>query len=121
MKRYGVLLAVVILCGCVHIRTAKVTPSKAEAAFCANPCCETTYALVGEKKQAAVPLILDVLDRCPGETNAPTRCLVIQGALWRAEICSNTAFAVIIQRGNNDPSAAVRAKTTRMLERSRRH
>ena len=109
-----------LICGCVHTRTVKVPPSNAETAFFANPCCPTTYALVGEKKQAAVSLILKLLDRFPGETNAPIRCDVIQGALWRAEICTNTAFAPIIQRGTNDPSASVRAKTTHMFERARR-
>ncbi|MCX6997298.1 MAG: hypothetical protein NTV49_09460, partial [Kiritimatiellaeota bacterium] len=58
MQRMGLLIAGMFVCGCVGTRTVKPLPSRAEAEFFANPCCQTTYALVGEKKHAAVPLIL---------------------------------------------------------------
>jgi len=98
--------------------TGKVTvpSSEWESSFLANPCCQTTCSLVEHKKGAAVPMILATLDRFAGDTNAETRCLIIQGALWRPEVCTNSDFLAIIERGNKDPSESVRLKTSRMVQ-----
>jgi hypothetical protein len=92
-----------------------VPPSEWESSFLRSPSCQTTYALVGHDGAAAVPLILATLDRLAGEANAATRCMVIQGALYRPEICTNQDFLPIIERGNKDPSESVRLKTLQMV------
>lgn len=117
--RFRLLIALMLMSGCAfgQTNTPKVVPSnKAEASFLADPGCYKAYRLVGDKKEAAVPLILEALDRFAGETNAETRCEIIQGALYKSENCTNTAFLAIIQKGTNDPSASVRAKTTKMVD-----
>ena len=120
MKRSRILVAgaITLICGCDMMKNASASSNEWERNFLANPCCQTTYALVGHEKEAAVPIILATLDRFAGETNVQTRCLIIQGALYRPAICTNSNFAAIIQRGTNDPSSAVRAKTTKMLGRA---
>ena len=122
MKRSRILVAgaIALICGCEMTKNASAPSNAWEKEFLANPCCQTTYALVGQEKEAAVPMILATLDRYAGETNVQTRCLIIQGALYRPAICTNINFAAIIQRGTNDPSTAVRAKTTKMLVRAPR-
>lgn len=89
--------------------------TKEEKRFVEHPCCPTTHSLVRTRRAAAVPLIVTTLDRLSGETNAPTRCDIIRGALWDPEVCTNTQFHAIIQRGTNDPSEAVRLKTSLMV------
>jgi hypothetical protein len=89
--------------------------TKEEKRFVERPCCPTTYSLVWTRRAAAVPLIVTTLDRLSGETNAPTRRAIITGALWDPEVCTNTQFHAIIQRGTNDPSESVRLKTILMV------
>ena len=113
-------VAVMLLCGCQQSKIACVPRmgTEEEKAFVENPCCQTTHGLVMKQHGAAVPLILATLDRHSGETNAPTRCLIIQGALWKADDCTNLQFQAVIQRGNADPSESVRLKTTSMVTRA---
>lgn len=122
MKRIGVLVvgAIALICGCQMMNNGGAPSNEWEREFLKTPCCQTTYALVGEEKEAAVPLILATLDRLSGETNVEARCSVIQGALYDFDVCLNTNFATIIRRGTNDPSPAVRAKTTNMVGRATR-
>ena len=122
MKRMRIPVAVTIafLGGCQMTGKVNVPSNEWESSFLAEPCCQTTYSLVGHEKEAAVPMILATLDRFAGETNAETRCLIIQGALWRPEVCTNINFLAIIQRGTNDPSSSVRSKTTNMVGRAMR-
>jgi hypothetical protein len=86
-----------------------------EKRFVERPGCVTTAELVWKQHEAAVPLILATLDRLPGETNAPSRCAIVQGVLWNPENCTNIQFRAIIQRGTNDLSESVRRKTTVMV------
>lgn len=118
--RLWVAGAVALICGCEMTKNASAPSNAWEKDFLANPCCQTTYALVGHEQAATVPIILATLDRYAGETNVQTRCLIIQGALYRPAICTNINFAAVIQRGTNDPSPAVRAKTANMLGRGTR-
>ena len=124
MKRMTVIVAAITISGCVPTASVKVqrgerTPTnECMARFMTFPCCQTTYRLVDEQGANAVPVILKVLDRYPGETNALMRCQIIQGALWCPENCTNIHFQTIIQRGTNDPSALVISKTTNMVERA---
>ena len=113
MKRNRILVAgaIALICGCQMMKNGNAPSNEWEKEFLANPCCQTTHSLVGHEKEAAVPMILATLDRFAGETNAQTRCLIIQGALYRHEVCTNINFAAIIRRGTNDPSPAVRSKT----------
>ena len=92
---------------------------RAEELFREHPGCQTTYNLVLHEDSAAVPLILEMLDRLGGEANAETRWFVVQGALWRSEVCGDEAFLPVIQRGMADSSARVRSKTASMVERAR--
>jgi hypothetical protein len=112
------LVACMLSCGCQQTRSIAVsrTATEEEQRFAEAPCCPTTHGLVMAQHGDAVPLILATLDRLSGETNAPTRCSIIQGALWNADNCTNTPFQAIIERGNKDPSESVRLKTTRMVE-----
>jgi len=118
MKTICIPLAVTIafIGGCQMTGNVNAPSKEWESSFLANPCCQTTYSLVGNERGAAVPMILATLDRFAGETNAQTRCLIIQGALWRPEVCTNRDFLAIIERGNNDPSESVRLKTSHMME-----
>jgi hypothetical protein len=122
MKRSIILVAgaIALFFGCEMTKSSSAPSKEWESEFLANPCCQTTYELIGHEQAAAVPMILATLDRYAGETNVQTRCLIIQGTFYRPEICTNINFAAIIQRGTNDPSTAVRAKTTHMLGRASR-
>lgn len=95
--------------GSLRVETAE------EKRFVERPRCPTAAELVWKQHEAAVPLILATLERLPGETNAPTRCSIIAGALWNPENCTNIQFRAIIHRGTNDLSESVRLKTTLMV------
>lgn len=111
------VLAMMIVVGCQQASVVQSDMSE-EQGFLEKPSCQTTYALVSEEGSAAIPLILKALDQYSGETNALRRCLVIQGALWNGNNCTNSQFQVIIKRGASDPSESVREKTQHMLEKA---
>lgn len=90
-----------------------------EKRFVERPVSTTTYDLVNTERAAAVPLIVATLDRLAGETNAPTRCEIIQGALRNPEVCTDIQFHAIIQRGTNDLSESVRLTTSLMVSNAR--
>lgn len=116
--RLLILIIATLTLGCQSPRSvSRVLPEDTEEGkqFLESPACPTTYGLVMKHKEAAVPLILTTLDRLPGETNVQTRCQIIQGALWKTQICTNSFFYPIIQRGSRDPSELVQAKTAGMI------
>ena len=117
MKQTIIFVALLFICGCGHTKCIIVPKNNQEAEFIDNPACRTTYDLVRLEHEAAVPLILEVLDLFPGETNASRRCEIIQGALWLPENCTNIHFQAIINKGINDASDSVKTKTTTMVGR----
>lgn len=126
MKFTLLFLVVFSLCGCASRQAGVVesplpTPqNEIQERFITTPRCTTTYALVGEEGASAIPLILDVLDHYAGEENAPTRVRIIQGALYRFACITDPQFAPIVSRGLNDPSEAVRERTTIMVDRAQK-
>lgn len=89
---------------------------KKHAEYLADPTSEMTRTLLYEDFKIAVPLVVEAVDRLPGDINAMRRRNIIQGALENADYCADPAFAPIIARGMNDPSLLVRSITSRMLE-----